>query len=57
MTSAVSGCVTSPTNSTVSDRLKAPAADHARALAGDDAEKMRETGLRLIALMQAAFAW
>ena len=56
MTLAVSACVTSP-SSTATDRLKRPAAAHAQALAGDDPEQMRETGLALLVLMEAALGW
>ena len=56
MAVAVTGCVGSQTE-TAADRLRTPAAEHARALAGDDPAAMRETGVRLLALMQAAFDW
>lgn len=54
--SAVSGCVDSASSS-VSGRLRGPAAAHATALAGDDPAQMRETGLVLLDLMSAAFKW
>lgn len=56
MVSAVSGCLGSGAD-TATDRLKQPAAAHAKALAGDDPAKMRETGMELLALMEAAFRW
>ena len=53
---ALSGCATSPSGTAV-DRLKAPAAAHARALAGEDMPKARETGLALLAALEAAAGW
>ena len=56
---AVSGCVSLPTSTENSalDRLKQPAANHARALAGDDPEAMRETGLVVLSLLEAYAGW
>lgn len=60
MTSALSSCdalrATSTGNS-ATDRLKAPAAAHARALAGDDMVAARETGLALLSLLRAYAGW
>jgi hypothetical protein len=53
----VSGCAEWQTASTSDDRLKRPAAIHARALAGDDVELMRATGRDFLALTAAYFNW
>jgi hypothetical protein len=57
MLSFATACVTSPGGSTASDRLRGPAAAHARALAADDVQEMRRTGYDLIQLLAAAFDW
>lgn len=55
--SAASGCAGSVTNTTAIDRLKPDAAAHATALAGDDMERARETGLTLLARLGALAGW
>lgn len=56
MMSAASGCVTSPSGTAV-DRLQKPAADHARALAGDDVQAMRKSGFVVLSLLEAYAGW
>jgi hypothetical protein len=53
---ACASCTSLPTNTAV-DRLKQPAAAHARALAGDDAPMMRESGLVLLTMLEAYAGW
>ena len=50
------GCVTSTTDTAI-DRLRAPAAAHAEALAGDDMSKARATGRALLASLAAYAQW
>jgi len=59
ISSALSGCGDLPTNTNGSaiDSLKQPAAVHARHLAGDDEELMRESGLVLVTLLEAYAGW
>lgn len=52
-----SGCANSVTNGTALDRLRPDAAAHASALAGDDMERARETGLTLLARLGALAEW
>lgn len=54
--SMVAGCVNT-TTSTATDRLKAPAAAHAGALAGDDLPAIRSTGRALLASLAALGDW
>jgi uncharacterized protein YceK len=56
MLSVLSGCASLPTDTAV-DRLKPLAASHARALAGDDMPAARETGLALLAGLEALAGW
>ena len=49
-------CTTSPSGTAI-DRLKQPAAAHALALTGEDTAKMRETGLSLLAQLEAVAGW
>lgn len=56
MMSAVSGCEKWGATGAL-DRLKPDAAAHAQALAGDDMEKARETGLSLLARLSALANW
>lgn len=49
----LTGCVTTPSETAVLERLAPLAAQHAAALAGDDISKMRETGRNLIATYEA----
>ena len=46
-----------PSASAPVDRLRQPASEHAQALAGDDVEAMRETGLALLSLLTAYAGW
>lgn len=55
--SAVSGCGNTPPSTKPTERLKEPAAAHAEALAGDDMDLARETGVRLLSLLGAALGW
>lgn len=55
--SVVSGCADWQTTGRAIDRLKPDAAAHAAALAGDDMEKARETGLTLLARLGAFAGW
>lgn len=50
------GCVISQTSTSV-DRLRAPAAAHAYALAGDDMAEARRTGRALLAQLEALAGW
>ena len=52
----LSGCVTTPSGTAV-DRLQKPAADHARALAGDDVNDMRKSGFVVLSLLEAYAGW
>ena len=52
----LSGCVTTPSGTAV-DRLQKPAADHARALAGDDVNAMRKSGFVALSLLEAYAGW
>lgn len=54
--SVLSGCASLPTDTAV-DRLKPLAASHARALAGEDMPAARETGLALLAGLEALAGW
>lgn len=51
-----SGCVSSQTATSV-DRLRAPAAAHAIALAGDDMAAARITGRAFLAQLEALAGW
>lgn len=51
-----SACATPQINSAI-DRVKPAVADHAEALAGDDVERMRETGLVVVTLITAYAGW
>lgn len=53
---AVSGCAKLQASSAI-DLVKPDVANHAEALAGDDVELMRETGLSLIAKLAAVAGW
>jgi hypothetical protein len=53
----VSAACTASQTGTAVDRLKAPAAAHARALAGEDMPRARETGLALLAQLEAYAGW
>ena len=54
--SVLPACQSSQPN-TALNRLKAPAAEHAQALTGEDTAKMRETGLSLLAQLEALAGW
>jgi hypothetical protein len=56
MLSVLSGCASLPTDTAV-DRLKPLAASHARALAGESMPAARETGLALLAGLEALAGW
>ena len=56
MLTAFGGCASLPTDTAV-DRLKPLAASHARALAGDSMPAARETGLALLASLEALAGW
>jgi len=49
-------CTTTPSGTAV-DRLKQPAANHARALAGDDPAEIRKTGFVVLSLLEAYAGW
>lgn len=49
-------CTTTPSGTAV-DRLQKPAADHARALAGDDVNAMRKSGFVVLSLLEAYAGW
>ena len=56
--SALSGCEKWPTaGNSALDRLKPDAAAHAESLAGSDMSKARETGLTLLARLEALAGW
>ena len=57
MMSGSSGCSEWAKTGTPLDRLKPDAAAHATALAGDDMERARETGLTLLARLGALADW
>lgn len=56
MLTAASTCG-STQNGTAVDRLQKPAADHARALAGDDVNAMRKSGFVVLSLLEAYAGW
>ena len=49
-------CTTTPSGTAV-DRLQKPAANHARALAGDDVNAMRKSGFVVLSLLEAYAGW
>lgn len=53
---ALPACQSSP-QGTALDRLKRPAAEHAQSLTGEDTALMRETGLSLLAKLEALAGW
>lgn len=59
ISSALSGCGDMPTGTEGSaiNRLKEPAGDHARALAGDDVNAMRKSGFVVLSLLEAYAGW
>lgn len=56
MLNVLTGCVGTQTETAI-DRLRDPAADHARALAGNDVPLMRETGLVILSMLEAYADW
>lgn len=56
MLTVLPACMTSPQGTAI-DRMKQPAAIHAQALTGEDTALMRETGLSLLAQLEALAGW